>query len=51
MGGAARTCAPERVGAAFHYVRQNETVLLQDLLDGRGLAALVEALPVAGDRG
>ncbi|WP_327089600.1 DEAD/DEAH box helicase [Nonomuraea sp. NBC_01738] len=37
----------ERVGAAFHYVRRNETVRPVDLLDADGLIALVEAIPLA----
>ncbi len=39
--------APERVGAAFHYVRSNRTVRPADLLDAAGLRALIEALPAA----
>ena len=39
----------ERVGAAFHYVRDGVTVRPADLLDAAGLAALVTALPTAGD--
>ncbi|MBA2554439.1 MAG: PD-(D/E)XK nuclease family protein, partial [Geodermatophilaceae bacterium] len=39
---------PERVGAAFHYVRQNRTVRPADLLDGAGLLALIETLPTPG---
>ncbi|GGL10089.1 ATP-dependent helicase [Planomonospora parontospora] len=35
----------DRVGAAFHYVRFNETVRPVDLLDERGLVALVEEVP------
>ncbi|WP_449063902.1 UvrD-helicase domain-containing protein [Planomonospora algeriensis] len=35
----------DRVGAAFHYVRFNETVRPVDLLDERGLVALVESVP------
>ncbi|MET9065701.1 ATP-dependent helicase [Streptosporangium sandarakinum] len=36
------------VSAAFHYVRSNETVRPADLLDERGLAALIESVPVIG---
>ncbi|HUR02997.1 MAG TPA: ATP-dependent DNA helicase [Nonomuraea sp.] len=36
----------ERVGAAFHYVRANQTVRPVDLLDADGLVALIEAVPV-----
>ncbi|MFI6508472.1 UvrD-helicase domain-containing protein [Streptosporangium sp. NPDC050855] len=37
-----------QVGAAFHYVLLNETVRPVDLLDERGLVALVESVPVLG---
>ncbi|WP_068926926.1 ATP-dependent helicase [Planobispora rosea] len=40
----------ERVSAAFHYVRFNETVRPVDLLDERGLVALVESVPLLKDR-
>jgi DNA helicase II / ATP-dependent DNA helicase PcrA len=35
----------ERVRAAFHYVRDGETVRPADLLDAAGLAALITAVP------
>ncbi|MFI6327862.1 ATP-dependent helicase [Micromonospora chersina] len=35
----------DRVGAAFHYVRDGVTVRPADLLDARGLTALVAAVP------
>ena len=35
----------EQVGAAFHYVADNETVRPVDLLDAAGLAALIERIP------
>ncbi|WP_433387520.1 ATP-dependent helicase [Micromonospora sp. KLBMP9576] len=35
----------ERVGAAFHYVRDGVTVRPADLLDADGLTALIAALP------
>ncbi|MFD4206382.1 ATP-dependent helicase [Micromonospora tulbaghiae] len=35
----------ERVGAAFHYVRDSANVRPADLLDAEGLAALVAAVP------
>ncbi|MGY0006257.1 ATP-dependent helicase [Micromonospora sp. I033] len=35
----------ERVGAAFHYVRDGVTVRPADLLDAEGLTALVAAVP------
>ncbi|GAA3442088.1 ATP-dependent helicase [Planomonospora venezuelensis] len=38
----------ERVSAAFHYVRFNETVRPVNLLDERGLVALVESVPEPG---
>ncbi|MFC4058256.1 ATP-dependent helicase [Planomonospora corallina] len=38
----------EAVGAAFHYVREGETVRPVDLLDERGLVALIESVPAAG---
>ncbi|MEV5411680.1 UvrD-helicase domain-containing protein [Thermopolyspora sp. NPDC052614] len=37
----------DRVSAAFHYVRHNQTVRPVDLLDARGLAALIETVPIA----
>lgn len=37
----------ERVTAAFHYVRGNQTVRPVDLLDADGLVALVESVPEA----
>jgi DNA helicase-2/ATP-dependent DNA helicase PcrA len=40
-------CPPDRVRGAFHYVRQNHTLRPADLLDARGLRALVGAVPVA----
>jgi DNA helicase II / ATP-dependent DNA helicase PcrA len=39
--------APERVRAAFHYVRRNVTVSPADLLDAAGLRALLEGVPTA----
>ncbi|MFI7487406.1 ATP-dependent helicase [Micromonospora echinaurantiaca] len=40
----------ERVGAAFHYVRDGVTVRPADLLDAEGLTALIAAVPeVPGD--
>jgi len=44
---ALRGVPAEQVGAAFHYVRTDETVRPVDLLDESGLAALVLGLPVA----
>ena len=38
-------CSPERVRAAFHYVRHNVTLRPADLLDAEGLRALVAAVP------
>ncbi|MEU4722765.1 ATP-dependent DNA helicase [Nonomuraea dietziae] len=38
----------ERVGAAFHYVRFNQTVRPVDLLDEEGLVALIESIPRSG---
>ncbi|MEU7912747.1 ATP-dependent helicase [Microbispora bryophytorum] len=35
----------ERVGAAFHYVRSNETVRPVDLLDADGLTAFIQRVP------
>ena len=35
----------DRVRAAFHYVRHDQTVRPADLLDAAGLAALIEAIP------
>ena len=40
-------CPPDQVRGAFHYVRQNHTLRPADLLDARGLRALVGAVPVA----
>jgi DNA helicase II / ATP-dependent DNA helicase PcrA len=41
-------CAPERVRAAFHFVRQGVTLRPADLLDAAGLRDLVASVPVAG---
>lgn len=41
---------PDRVRAAFHYVRPNVTVSPADLLDAAGLRALVEAVPLPEGR-
>ncbi|MEV2267447.1 ATP-dependent helicase [Nonomuraea africana] len=38
----------EQVGAAFHYVRFNQTVRPVDLLDEEGLVALIESIPRSG---
>ena len=38
-------CPPDRVRAAFHYVRSGRTIAPVDLLDADGLVALVSALP------
>ncbi|MEZ0076729.1 ATP-dependent helicase [Planotetraspora sp. GP83] len=35
----------EKVGAAFHYVRSNDTVRPVDLLDADGLTALIHQIP------
>ncbi|MEV4297848.1 ATP-dependent helicase [Microbispora rosea] len=35
----------EKVGAAFHYVRSNDTVRPVDLLDADGLTALIQRVP------
>jgi DNA helicase-2/ATP-dependent DNA helicase PcrA len=40
-------CPPERVRAAFHYVRHGVTLRPVDLLDADGLHALVASVPVA----
>ncbi|PWR08484.1 DNA helicase UvrD [Micromonospora sicca] len=41
----------ERVGAAFHYVRDGVTVRPADLLDGDGLTALIAGVPeISADR-
>jgi ATP-dependent DNA helicase UvrD/PcrA len=40
----------DRVRAAFHYVRSNQTVRPADLLDEAGLAALIEAVPAEAAR-
>ncbi|MEV4253320.1 PD-(D/E)XK nuclease family protein, partial [Spirillospora sp. NPDC049652] len=37
----------DRVSAAFHYVKANHTIRPADLLDGPGLAALLEKIPAA----
>jgi len=39
---------PERVRAAFYYVRHDRTVRPADLLSGAGLVALINGVPVAG---
>ena len=41
-------CAPERVRAAFHYVRHDVTLRPVDLLDADGLRALLSSVPLAG---
>jgi DNA helicase-2/ATP-dependent DNA helicase PcrA len=41
-------CPPERVRAAFHYVRQGVTLRPADLLDAEGLRLLLAAVPVVG---
>ena len=41
-------CPPERVRAAFHYVRPDVTLRPVDLLDADGLRALVASVPAAG---
>jgi DNA helicase-2/ATP-dependent DNA helicase PcrA len=41
-------CSPNRVRAAFHYVRHEVTLRPVDLLDADGLRALLAAVPVAG---
>ncbi|HEY2553116.1 MAG TPA: ATP-dependent DNA helicase [Streptosporangiaceae bacterium] len=41
----------QEVRAAFYYVREDRTVAPADLLDERGLAALIESLPAAASRG
>jgi DNA helicase II / ATP-dependent DNA helicase PcrA len=38
----------DHVSAAFHYVRLNETIRPVNLLDERGLIALVESVPALG---
>ena len=40
-------CPPERVRAAFHYVRHDVTLRPVDLLDAAGLRALISAVPPA----
>lgn len=42
-------CAPERVRAAFHYVRSGVTLRPVDLLDVDGLRALLDSVPVLSD--
>jgi DNA helicase-2/ATP-dependent DNA helicase PcrA len=37
----------ERIGAAFHYVRSNETISPVDLLDAIGLRRLIAGRPPA----
>jgi DNA helicase II / ATP-dependent DNA helicase PcrA len=39
-------CEPERVRAAFHFVRQDVTLRPADLLDGGGLRALLTSVPL-----
>jgi DNA helicase II / ATP-dependent DNA helicase PcrA len=39
-------CEPERVRAAFHFVRQGVTLRPADLLDGAGLRALLTSVPL-----
>jgi DNA helicase-2/ATP-dependent DNA helicase PcrA len=41
-------CEPERVRAAFHFVRQDVTLRPADLLDAAGLRALLTSVPLAG---
>ncbi|TWF76283.1 DNA helicase-2/ATP-dependent DNA helicase PcrA [Pseudonocardia hierapolitana] len=41
-------CEPERVRAAFHFVRQDVTLRPADLLDAAGLRALLASVPLAG---
>jgi DNA helicase-2/ATP-dependent DNA helicase PcrA len=41
-------CEPERVRAAFHFVRQDVTLRPADLLDADGLRALLVSVPLAG---
>lgn len=41
----------EQVGAAFHYVRSNETVRPVDLLDEAGLVELIESVPTRSRSG
>jgi DNA helicase-2/ATP-dependent DNA helicase PcrA len=41
-------CEPERVRAAFHFVRQDVTLRPADLLDADGLRALLASVPLAG---
>jgi DNA helicase-2/ATP-dependent DNA helicase PcrA len=40
-------CEPERVRAAFHYVRQDVTLRPVDLLDADGLRELLASVPAA----
>jgi DNA helicase II / ATP-dependent DNA helicase PcrA len=48
--GALIGCPPERVRAAFHFVRHDVTLSPADLLDAAGLRALLDAVP-AGQAG
>ncbi|HWM58387.1 MAG TPA: ATP-dependent DNA helicase [Pseudonocardia sp.] len=41
-------CPPERVRAAFHFVRHGVTLRPADLLDAEGLHGLLTSVPVAG---
>jgi hypothetical protein len=41
-------CAPERVRAAFHYVRHDVTLRPVDLLDADGCATCSSSVPRAG---
>ena len=41
-------CPPERVRAAFHFVRQGMTLRPADLLDAEGLRALLASVPLVG---
>jgi DNA helicase II / ATP-dependent DNA helicase PcrA len=43
--------APDRVRAAFYYVRHDLTIRPADLLDEAGLMALIDRVPVAGEAG
>jgi DNA helicase II / ATP-dependent DNA helicase PcrA len=44
-------CPPERVRAAFHYVRHDVTLRPSDLLDADGLRALIASVPPAATGG